>query len=293
MFNEFYGLKDYFFNINEYLDNHKEYFLDENKTQQAIIDFSSELNDPHTAFSNNSFLYGIYDETESERITDMYDTYRTVASQTALRRLNDETAVIPFNSFVIDDIDDSFYDMRDTARRIYIQLVKYKDEGVKNIVFDVSLNGGGDSFSLAQILGFITNDDIVYELKNTKTKRIKTEKYKIDADYDGDFNDNDAFDFNYYVLSSGYSFSCANIFINYCKMHNLAKIIGEKSGGGACAIYLAMLPVGTTLQLSGLSGFYNSNDELIELGVDVDYIIPTDKLRDKNSILEAIDYFSI
>ena len=41
---------------------------------------------------------------------------------------------------------------------------------------------------------------------------------------------------NFYVLTSHGTFSCGNLFATICKNNNLAKIIGEQSGGGSCVI---------------------------------------------------------
>ena len=46
-----------------------------------------------------------------------------------------------------------------------------------------------------------TNDDIVLTSTNVKTNSITKETFKVDANYDGDFTDLDAYtEFDYYIL---------------------------------------------------------------------------------------------
>jgi len=86
--------------------------------------------------------------------------------------------------------DDNF----STALDIYNFLVKCKEDNIKNIIFDITLNEGGDTITLAEILGFMTNKDIEIEITNVITKEKIKQIFKIDANYDGNFLDNDAFD---------------------------------------------------------------------------------------------------
>ena len=59
------------------------------------------------------------------------------------------------------------------------------------------------------------------------------------------------------------------------------------NGGGVCTVYYSMLPYFTFLQVGGPNVF--SGEYEYELGVDVQYKIPQDKLLDKDAILEIVN----
>ena len=51
-------------------------------------------------------------------------------------------------------------------------------------------------------------------------------------------------------MTSNYSFSCGNAFPVYATYNRYAKIIGQRSGGGECAVYGYSFPSGQTLGYS-------------------------------------------
>ncbi len=287
MFNEIYGLKEYFnYNISNMLNKYRTKLLDKTKTSTGMLEFIADLNDPHTGvFDVDFFSNNVYYDIQSERYTQILNIrndLRTRKPYSSYTKISNDTAIIPFDSFYVNEENGANI-------RIMNQLNECKEDGIKNVVFDVTTNGGGDTFSLAQILGLMTNDDIVLTSTNVKTNSITKETFKVDANYDGDFTDLDAYtEFDYYILSSGYSYSCANEFINYCKTNNLATIIGNRSGGGACSIYPVVLPTGFYFQTSGLCVFLDENGYMTELGIDPDITIDYSKLYDYDSIIEAI-----
>ena len=207
-----------------------------------------------SVFNSNYNEYGEMIFVDSEIVTDNEYTPVINYSPTIMRPYLNDSVYLSRN----------FYDKDDTAENQEKAIIFYEGTYMQNSgvdykftdsfdiisildgkVIDVSTNGGGDTFSLAEILGLMTNDDITLESYNIRSGHVSSETFKVDANYDGNFDDNDAYDYNYFVLSSGYSFSCANEFVNYCKKHNLAKIIGQKSGGGAFSISPAVTPFGS------------------------------------------------
>ena len=52
------------------------------------------------------------------------------------------------------------------------------------------------------------------------------------------------------MLTSNFSFSCANLFPQVCKEMGIAKIIGQQSGGGACVVYYSATPDGKPYRIS-------------------------------------------
>jgi len=299
-FNELYGLKDYYgYDINKMLrDKMFSKRLNKNEYLTGFHEFIESLEDCHTGlwYSSDFFTISSYAD-NSNRYKEIKKVYSDVSDakyeaaqnnpifseqSDDLAYLNDEIAYIRFDEFNIEG--------RFSPLRLNEYLLKCKKKGIKDVIFDVSLNGGGDTFALTYILGMMTNDDIIIRNRNVITKHIYDEVVKVDVNGDGDFNDNDAYDnFNYYILSSGFSYSCANEFISYCKDNNLATILGQKSGGGACSIYPLVTPTGALLQVSSLDAFYDKNGNLVEDGVDVDYILPYDKFYDSTYMINLIN----
>ena len=77
--------------------------------------------------------------------------------------------------------------------------------------------------------------------------------------------------YKFYVISSPLSYSSANALINSVKMDKSATVIGKKSGGGACVVQKATLIDGIQLNISGPIAFSDNNNNIIEVGVKVDY----------------------
>ena len=295
VFNEFYGLYDERKTIIDNLDSLKQNFLSGTESTE-YINFLSSLEDCHTSnlYLNDFFekttvsVYGGRRQALENAFYEDYNAYNAFMTKykqgnnTSYYSIDSKTVLIPIFEFNVSG-DSSPLNIRKI-------LDKCKNSNIENIIFDVGLNGGGDTFALAFILGLMTDDDIVLKFTNVKNKHTSKEIFKIDANLDGSFDDNDAYDsFNYFVLSSGYSFSCANDFINYCKEKKLATVIGQKSGGGGCCVYPLVTPNGMLIQTSGLNGLYNSKGELIEFGVSPDYYVNNGSNYDVYQLINIIN----
>ena len=280
-----------------YLNKNVSYFFLDISSSMLNVELSSAgitnalfaLDDPHTSTISTGYVTGRGNIRidPSLRIAYMSEIYTKLDGTKKIKSntfLDEKTGYFRFNRFTSEK-------NNSTADQIYKFLVNCKNSNIENIIFDITMNEGGDTVSLAQILGFMTNDDICLEMTNIKTKEKIRQKTRIDANYDGNFDDNDAFDnFNYYILSSGFSFSCANIFVNYCKENKLATILGQKTGGGACSISKIILPTGLSLQMSTINGFYNSDGVVLpDFGVKVDIEISYDDMYNKDCLLSAIN----
>ncbi len=97
--------------------------------------------------------------------------------------------------------------------------------------------------------------------------------YAIDRNFDGVFDEKDAevaYDFNLAVLTSGVSFSCANLFPSIMRDHGVM-LLGHRSGGGTCAIQMMSEAEGFGYQISSYMGrLVNDAGEKIDDGVPVD-----------------------
>ena len=81
----------------------------------------------------------------------------------------------------------------------------------------------------------------MYDGPTTQLVNINSQ---VDINGDGVYDTEDCFgdDFNFYILTSDCSFSCGNAFPCVAKAEGYAKIIGQKSGGGECAVSIHYLP---------------------------------------------------
>ena len=115
-----------------------------------------------------------------------------------------------------------------------------KNPEIKNIIIDVSCNGGGNDTTLLAAEWLLTGVSYIND-KDALTQQINTKHQLFDMNFDGVFDENDVSPYTGYnigILTSDGSFSCGNAFPWFMHEHG-AMILGEKSGGGACAIRLS------------------------------------------------------
>lgn len=151
------------------------------------------------------------------------------------------------------------------------------DPEVKNVVIDVSNNDGGSDDVVLFITSIIANRQ--YErFQNPLTHQTITERYDVDRNLNGMFEGTgdqvDYSDLNFALLTSKYSFSCANMLACIVKDAGIP-ILGERSGGGSCSVQFQMTGDGPTYQNSSwLVRLINDAGEDMDAGapVDVDLI---------------------
>ena len=167
---------------------------------------------------------------------------------------NGKTAMFHFETFAFGETSQVFNEdesIKEDAYKYdtYLNFIRIfneiKQKGtVKNVVIDVSTNGGGVVGVMMKLLALVSKN-------NSSTVCICDESYlgisrfntKVDVDLDGSYTESEVFgdDFNIYILTSDCSFSAGNAFPCYAKQLGV-KIIGEKSGGGECAVAIHYLP---------------------------------------------------
>ena len=195
--------------------------------------------------------------------------------------ISGETAVIRFDSFSLNalnlapTIDNVTTDKTSTFAIIYNSFKTIKENpSIKNVVFDVTLNGGGAAPALGEALSFMTNDPIEITIKNTLSNSLTTAVINYDNDLDGDFNDNDSYEgeYNFYIMTSCSSFSCGNEFPVLAKEYGYARIIGQTSGGGDCSTTTFISPDATMWAMSTYKCFTSKDDTLdFDKGATPDY----------------------
>ena len=138
-------------------------------------------------------------------------------------------------------------------------------------------------------------DDPVITCKNTLTGDISEVHYNVDLNQNGSFGDaGDTYkgQYDFYILTSSFSFSCANAFPTFAKAGGMAKIIGEQSGGGACAVGGFATASGNIIRSSSCWQFgtysgstWTDNDG----GVPVDYAFPATSFYDDAAIAAFVN----
>ncbi|MEE3491949.1 M4 family metallopeptidase [Ruminococcus sp.] len=205
-----------------------------------------------------------------------------------------DTAMIRFDHFDVDNAGwKAFYagtgarplkyeedgdEMFDTVGVILSGLERAKQNpAIKNIIIDVSCNGGGNDSALKSIEWLFTGTS--YVLDNNKITKQFNKSYGVfDMNFDGVFDDRDVSpytDYHYGVLTADYSFSCGNAFP--CFMHDRgAMILGQKSYGGACAIRKGSVG-GIGIQCSAATSATIFDDgSSVDFGCPVDADLTTD-----------------
>ena len=125
---------------------------------------------------------------------------------------------------------------------------------VKKVVIDLSNNGGGEVGALTAVLGFLSPDgEVNLTYKHTLNQNYCSEWYHVDTNLDGKFDARDGFggQYDFYILTSGFSYSCGNALPFFAQVDGLAKIIGEQPGGGDCAVAPFLDAYGHVARMSG------------------------------------------
>ena len=145
----------------------------------------------------------------------------------------------------------------------------YKNS-VKNVVIDISCNGGGDSdalnFALACLLDPQSASMLEYDVISGGRK---TYTAYCDLNLDGVIDSNDKKkDYNFAVYTSLLSFSCGNIMPCICSDKGI-KIIGQRSGGGSCFVRHGCTADGFPYQYSGALRISHSDWSNVEGGAAI------------------------
>ena len=153
-----------------------------------------------------------------------------------------------------------------------------KQNGIVNFVLDLTTNGGGSTavleFLLAMMLSARTHSSIIeFVTRETVTGVRYTEVDRADLDLNGVFDERDdavAYDFNFAILTSHMSFSCANTLPMLAKENGIA-VIGERSGGGSCIVTEPVMCGGHYLFMSSNLKFVVESGADFDLGAELDF----------------------
>ena len=170
-----------------------------------------------------------------------------------------DTEVICFSSFFVDaDGWKNYYQNggelpADTLGIIVKGLQMAQEDGeIRNILFDVSTNTGGNTDVVMGILSLMNGKDYLAGYNELSKQRFRV-YFDVDRNLDGVFDEKDAevhYDFNYAALTSKSSFSCGNYF-PFLVREAGGMLIGETSGGGSCSVQVADTSEGFEFMISG------------------------------------------
>lgn len=189
-----------------------------------------------TYFSNND-----YDYAKGE-----YTDYMLSTSK--------KTAMFYFDSFKFGSSDEVFnadgsikegVEQYDTYFNFLNRLNTLKENSdIKNIIIDASTNGGGVIGVMGRLLALISkNNSSELTMYDESTSVVSVNYLKVDVNNDKKYTDDETFGnrFNFYILTSDFSYSCGNAF-PCCAQRMGIKTIGENSGGGECAVGVHYMP---------------------------------------------------
>ena len=238
---------------------------------QAYADTLSKLDDNHTAlvsvndtWGEQSFVRRKYGDNCRNRAALMQSLNNKRASMLSsdycagkdiLYSSDGETAMFLFDAFIYGTSEQVFNEdgsIKDTAEEYdsFFYMInafnKIKAKGgVKNVVIDISTNGGDTLGVMMKLLSLISNNDesYMYYLQDA-AGILGTAFTTLDINKDGKYDASDCYgdDFNIFILTSDCSYSCGNAFPCLAQKFGSAKIIGQKSGGGECAVAIHYLP---------------------------------------------------
>ncbi|QVK03050.1 S41 family peptidase [Mycoplasma mycoides] len=289
LFDHYYGIKLNNKSYKEFFKKYESKILGSNDSHYlATRQIIADLDDPHSAYILDGYFNKMKDiekvpiSKESNKVrSDNWNNLLHVLAKLDPNKIeyqnnfiSDTTSVISFKQFE-----------ENTASHIKKSLEEAQKRGIKNIIFNVTQNGGGFIGAAYEIMGFLTDKPFkVYNYNPlSKEQKVETIKSKYNK-----------FNFNYYILTSPYSFSAGNIFPQIARDNKVAKLIGYKTFGGASSIGYFILPTGDIIQLSTNNVFTSSKFKSLEFGVNPDVKLDGDVLNnakdlyDKNKLLDLI-----
>ena len=253
----------------------------QNKSEQEFDDIESKM-DAQTrpqVYARGGALIGKMQTFGSQYTNNYYKLDETT-----------NTAYIGFNKFEVDyEGWDAFYKgeaieepvQSDTYAFVRKQMYQAKEDGVENLVIDLTTNTGGSSYALEGVVGLFNGGKSDFDINDCFNRYRVTEHHSIDINLDGKFDELDvqeanSFNFNVGVLTSKASFSCGNLLPSTMKELGY-KIMGEQSGGGSCAVSLETTADGICFVKSSYHCLSDAAGNNIDSGVPVDFaIVPTD-----------------
>ena len=326
---ERYGFKDFDSFVAEKGLKDKLLSTDSRVYDEGLSEFLVKyIDDGHTKYSDRSIFSGHEAESSGDLSTRYVGERRTGLlnkrnEYIALRKetleegaqevglfMEDETAVIRFDSFmhllpIISDPGSST-DSFDIPSLMglstpfgFVKSFKAIEENsnIKNVVLDLTCNGGGMVLTLPFLAAFFTKDPILY-LRDNLSSVVREFHYDVDLNMDGIYRgEGDYFGdkYHFYVLTSDFSFSCGSALPTMAHIAGI-DIIGTKCGGGACNVAGFCDACGSIYTLSAPQqiGYLDEEGNFIndDAGIPVTHELAKDSWYDLAKLNQAVKGFS-
>ena len=224
-----------------------------------------------------------------------------------------DTAFVTFDSFDFKRKPQEYYELEDpdnpqdtTELILYAhRQVTRPDSPIKNIVLDLSINGGGNSDAAIVVASWFTGEARI-ALRDPNTGAETIAAYRTDLNLNGVTLSNpdggtERYDpgdsvsggqYRLFCLTSPVSFSCGNLVPAMFEQAGNVTLIGQRSGGGSNAVLPATSASGTLFQISGnlqiaavRNGAFYNIDKGVEPHVRLNYF---ESFYDREGLVEMI-----
>ena len=212
--------------------------------------------------------------------------------------IEDDTLLYTFDSFMYDQAGwlDYLRGKRDTYpedpigdfKRIQEQ---YKDGNtIKNIVIDLSRNGGGSGDVVFMLMAMMGKGAYLNFYDAINENHVHAD-YDADLNFDGVFDEKDdevTYPYRYAILASGISFSCGNLLPVQAKESGIM-LLGDTTGGGACAVIDGVLAEGYYARLGCQVRLVTAKHEEVDFGIEPDMTL----LHRNGDDIDLSDFFDL
>ncbi len=166
---------------------------------------------------------------------------------------------------------------------------------IRQIVIDLSLNGGGDSNAALYLISWLLGHaDIALRDTFTGAETVTFVKTDLEAqeNYESEVQGMANLGYRIWCLTSMNSFSCGNLVPAALKMSGQATLIGQRSGGGSCVVLACTSASGALFQISGseqLSIVRNGSFYNIDQGIEPDVMLTqVESFYDREGLVEYL-----
>ncbi len=223
-----------------------------------------------------------------------------------------DTAFITFDAFTANRKPKEYYELEDPDNpqdtielMIYAnRMVRREGSPVRNIVIDLSVNGGGNSDAAIAVACWFTGE-ARFSLIDTMTGAETITCYRTDLNLNGvalsnpeggsegfDPGDTVSGQYNLYCLISPQSFSCANLVPAIFDQAGGITLIGQRTGGGSNVVLPVTTASGTIFQISGplqITTFSNGSLYGVDTGVEPHVRLnKAESFYDREALVEMI-----
>ena len=172
-----------------------------------------------------------------------------------------------------------------------------KNSKIKNVVMDLTCNGGGMVLTLPFLASYFTKDPIIY-LRDNLAGVVREFHYSVDLNGDGIHGGEGDYlgdKYHMYVLTSDFSFSCGSALPTLAHIAGV-DVIGLRCAGGACNVSGFSDACGSIYTLSAPQqiGYLDENGNFVndDAGIPVTHELAEEYWYDMVKLNQAVKGFS-